>query len=153
MKKETYVQLTSGDILTVQRGIICHGVNCQARMGSGLALSIRRKWPKVFSEYEQFAKSLRDPLGSFQLVAVGTDLYVANLFTQRYYGRDGKRYADLDAIRSTASMAIERAKQLELEIFFPKIGAGLGGLSWEDEVLPALTSVAERNKYAITIFV
>jgi O-acetyl-ADP-ribose deacetylase (regulator of RNase III) len=38
------------DLLGVQRGVIVQQVNCRGAMGRGLALSIRQKWPNVYSE-------------------------------------------------------------------------------------------------------
>ena len=97
-----------------EHAIIVHGVNCQGKMNSGVAKAIREAFPVVYEEYmklynnkyqggtvdgqtwSRFLDSNRnDPLlGMAQVVRVGETLYVGNLFTQQFYGRDGKKYAE-----------------------------------------------------------
>ena len=94
-----------------EHAIIVHGVNCQGKMNSGVAKAIREAFPVVYEEYmklynnkqhggtvdgqtwSRFLDSNRnDPLlGMAQVVRVGKTLYVGNLFTQQFYGRDGKK--------------------------------------------------------------
>ena len=40
-----------GDILTIKKGIIVHGVNCQGKMGKGFALSFKRTFSNSFERY------------------------------------------------------------------------------------------------------
>lgn len=136
------------DITKVTNGIIAHGVNCLGKMGSGVALAIRTKWPKAYSEYEQFWRVFTQPkaglLGIVQTVEVDNDLYVANCFTQVIYGHDGGRYADLDAVRESLENVFAFADHKDLQIFLPRIGCGLGGLSWEGEVEPIIHQLSEE---------
>ena len=44
----TYVK---GNLLESDCNYICHQVNCQGRMGSGIAGQIREKWPIVYEMY------------------------------------------------------------------------------------------------------
>ena len=39
------------DLLKIDNGIICHQVNAMGKMGAGIALSIRKKWPVVYNDY------------------------------------------------------------------------------------------------------
>jgi O-acetyl-ADP-ribose deacetylase (regulator of RNase III) len=125
------------DITTVTSGIIVHGVNCQGVMGSGVALAIRNKWPKVYTEYRDYCHDVEptDLLGECQVVTVAKGLWVANCFSQLNFGKDGKKYADIRQLRFSLGLAYEDAIRLRTEIHAPQIGAGLGGLDW-DEVLP-----------------
>jgi hypothetical protein len=119
------------DILTVERGIICQQVNCMGVMGSGLAKSIRDKWPQVFTTYSDFCKGRKpgvDLLGEMLPVKVGEDLWVANIFSQYDYNRDGSQ------IKHTEYGALHKALR-ELpknrDIYFPYlIGAFRGGGDW-----------------------
>lgn len=45
------LKVIEGDILTVTHGIIAHQCNCRGVMGAGLALQVRNKYSKVYSEY------------------------------------------------------------------------------------------------------
>ena len=133
------------DITTVTApGLIAHGVNCQNAMGSGVARAIYTQWPKVKSEYRRNGSMI---LGDTQFVEVEPGLVVVNCFTQEYYGRDGRRYASLQAIRETLEDASEYALD-ELgvrEVHIPRIGCGLGGLDWELEVEPVLLEMEEST--------
>ena len=136
------------DITTVQRGLILHGVNCQGVMGSGVALAIRKKWSDVFPTYQKVCEAFNDPdtlLGMSHFVRVDEELYVGNLFTQKFYGRDGKRYADPVAVAETLEEAINYAKTYNLPVYMPRIGCGLGGLDWMTDVLPVVERLANSN--------
>jgi O-acetyl-ADP-ribose deacetylase (regulator of RNase III) len=120
------------DITTVTApGLIAHGVNCQNAMGSGVALALYTKWPKVKSEYHKWGSMV---LGDSQLVEVEPRLVVANCFTQDKYGRGGHRYASVGAIReSLETAAIFAMDELAVnKVHIPMIGCGLGGLEWEE---------------------
>ena len=39
------------DLTTSDADYICHQVNCQGKMNSGVAKAIRERWPVVFEQY------------------------------------------------------------------------------------------------------
>ena len=41
----------TGDLLDAPVDYICHQVNCQGRMGSGIAKQIKERWPVVYEGY------------------------------------------------------------------------------------------------------
>lgn len=85
-------------------------------------------------------------LGAAHIINVdpaSSKLYVANCYTQEFYGNDGKRYADLDAVCESLQAVFEYADSHQLDVYLPKIGTGLGGLSWNDEVKPTLQKLDE----------
>lgn len=126
-----------GNLLDAKRGIIVHGCNAQGVMGSGVALQIKQRWPKVFQSYSTFITGFKSknlsPLGKVDLVNVGHDLYVANAITQDDFGRDSaRRYCNYAAIHeafkyvaSLAGGSIER-----LPVHYPLVGAGLANGDW-----------------------
>lgn len=132
------------DITTVNYGIIAHGCNCSGGFGSGVAGAIKRKWPVV---YEMFKK---DPTGAKMLGQVryvfinGKNLIIANMYTQRFYGYGGGRYADPKAIENALQQVGHTAMLYDHNIWMPRIGCGLGGLDWETEVLPIVEKVANE---------
>lgn len=131
------IEYQQKDITTVRHGIIAHGVNCQRKMASGVAGAIKKKWPAV---YEAFME-LKPVLGEVDLIDVSLDLWVANCYTQRNYGKDGKRYANLKAIENCLLIVAKHAYALQEAIYMPKIGCGLGGLDWEADVKPILETL------------
>ena len=45
------VTFHNGNILDSGADYICHQVNCQGAMNSGVAKAIRTKWPEAYNEY------------------------------------------------------------------------------------------------------
>lgn len=119
-----------GDVLRVKVGIILHGCNAQGVMGSGVARQLRDVYPDIYTEYlahlSKF-KSARDALGSVNIVQVTDKLFVGNLITQEYYGREpGKRYVSYDAIAEcfASKHLVNNFETVNIPYL---IGAGLGG--------------------------
>lgn len=127
----------NGDILEVMNQseyAVAHGVNCQGKMASGVAGLIAHKQPRVKSKYLDLFAGCKggnpDLLGHSQEVMLSPNQVVYNCFTQEYYGRDGKQYADLEAITKSLTSSLLLASGLFFkELHIPMIGAGLGGLS------------------------
>lgn len=140
--------------------IIAHGVNCQGVMGSGVAKQIKETYPLAYNQYKQLCDTgnvdnsfvfsrFCDPtrshplLGTLQLVDHG-GVMIANLFTQEYYGKDGRRYTDQTSIYKALlhlAYTIKMTPAIHQAITIPKIGCGLGGLHWETDVEPILREV------------
>ena len=45
------IAIINGNLLDSNCDYICHQVNCQGKMNSGIAKSIREKWPVVYANY------------------------------------------------------------------------------------------------------
>ena len=123
-----------GDLLESECDYICHQVNCQGKMNSGIAKAIRETWPIVFEKYSNYYKSCNDlnlsMLGEIQLVKINDSQFICNLFSQEYYGYDGRRYTSYDAFWNCLN---------ELKLQIPKgtkiafpygIGCVRGGANW-----------------------
>ena len=142
------VTFHNGNILDSGADVICHQVNCQGAMNSGVAKAIRNKWPKVYTEYkakcdyeEATVNDLygryESPidwseclLGDIQVVLVDENKAVINMFAQQYYGYDQKRYTSYDAFWYCLGR-IKRIINPEKTIAFPaRIGCVRGGANW-----------------------
>lgn len=116
--------------------IIIHGCNCFHKMGSGLALALRNKWPSVYEADLQTVKGDRSKLGTISstVVKVPTlfgkveNLRIVNAYTQFGYGhpRDGVRHFDADALASCLRI-VNQKSGAEKRIGLPYIGSGRGG--------------------------
>ena len=147
------------DISTVTKGIIIHGCNAQGVMGSGVAKALRNKYPAIFNNYKAMCGVQGyniDVMGQVSYYNPTPRLLICNAITQEFYGKDGGRYASVDAIDRAIQEVIIWTSELYildvcyttvrddsqyLDIFMPKIGCGLGGLSWDDEVLPVVQRI------------
>lgn len=119
------------DILTVERGIIVHQVNCRGEMNSGVAKALRNKWPQVYKEYKEYCDGNSNMLGGYQFVKINDGLFVVNLFGQEKYGYDGQRYTSYAAWEKALPGIKEIIKindMLTMPIYFPYlIGCDRGG--------------------------
>ena len=138
------------DITTVDSGVLVNGVNCQRAMGSGVARAYFTKWPQVRKQYMEIFKEAMY-LGRFTpVVIVPCQLYVANCWTQEFYGRDGAVYADYGAILASVSQAAMFARNNNLDLYTPWVGCGLGGLD-QNQVKNILECIEEITKVNITV--
>lgn len=125
------------DITTVEKGIIAQGVNCKLKMGSGVAKAIKNKWSCVYDTFINSPHGYK-MLGNVVYVPISENLFVANCYTQNNYGSDGKKYANVDAISTCLHNVFTVAEDKTLNVYMPRIGCGLGGLSWEYDVEPII---------------
>lgn len=90
------------DIFESGADIICHQVNCQGVMGSGIAKQVREKYPWVYGEYKEFCKyySPNELLGLNLITYIDETHRIANLFGQEKFGYDGKCYTDYEELRN-----------------------------------------------------
>lgn len=125
-----------GDLLEAEENLILHQVNCQGKMGSGIAEQVKEKWNNVFIEYihlyrNNFANPTSHLLGNAQVVGIGKKRAVVNLFAQDRYGYDGSRYTSYDALMTALERTADVAKRHNLSVAIPhKLGSDRGGASW-----------------------
>ncbi len=145
------IKIINGDLFCSDARIIAHQVNCQGKMGSGVALQIRRKYPNVYNEYVKACKDCsEDMLGKIQIVPVNSqwngydcgsiaiphnERFVCNIFAQNYYGYDGKMYTDINALEECFTkiwwLIHEKNNNFMSKIAMPyKIGCCRGGADW-----------------------
>lgn len=116
------------NILDLTDGIICHQVNCQNKMGAGLALQIRKKWPQVYKDYISVDKML----GNIILTKINPNLVVASLCGQISYGRS-KTHTNYIALYNCFTKLKKWKDQIMpiQNIFIPyQMGCGLAGGDW-----------------------
>ncbi len=120
-----------GDILNIEAGIICHQVNCQGVMGAGLALSIKRKYPKAYYDYRDAYNNGELKLGNVIYSFVSDSLIVANLCGQYTYGFIGGNFTSYSALRKCLKNVSEKALCYGHLVYIPyKMGCGLAGGDW-----------------------
>jgi O-acetyl-ADP-ribose deacetylase (regulator of RNase III) len=105
-----------------------HGCNCAGAMGKGIAVQFKDKFPEMYREYKSLCKDGRFNLGD--LFAFQYDKgYIFNLGTQASW----RTKADIDSLQEALLKMLLFASNEKLDkIALPKIGAGLGGLVWEE---------------------
>lgn len=157
-----------GDLLKTNCDYICHQVNCQGVMASGIAKSIREKWPEVYNQYKHFCDE-HDRLacelyGGYENGPIGSDLLlgkiqkveindkqsVINMFSQLTYGYDHQRYTSYDAFIN-ALYKIRDGIPKGSKIGFPyDIGCVRGGANWN--IIETMISEVLGKNYQVEIW-
>lgn len=164
----------NGNLLNSNCQYICHQVNCQGKMNSGVAKAIREKWPIVYEKYRDWyigyeawasahenAEYKYQPadamLGSIQIVALYKDYhktenhqYVINMAAQNGYGYDGRRYTSYDAFWSCLGKIKDTIPKGSSMAFPDHIGCCRGGANWEI-ILTMITEVLSED-YEVYIY-
>lgn len=145
------IAFVAGDLLNAKEEYIAQGVaeGDQEGLGTGLALKISRKWPDVQAAFKKHARSGRFTGGDiwplepeldrpgFVYLATQPDMYHATLPYLRKAVRKLAKWAEKNRIHSVA---------------LPKIGAGLGKLSWEAEVKPLFLEHLTRGATRYVVY-
>lgn len=143
------------NIIFAEEDIIAHGCNCQGKMGSGVAKAIRARFPSAYTQYVDLcsSKKPKELLGIAQIILADSvnKKFVANCFTQEYYGYDLKRYASQEAIEKSLTEVAEFANKYNYSVALPPIGCGLGGLSW-DTIGPIVEKIFTSKRVKFTVY-
>lgn len=125
------MKVEKGNILDVENGIICHQVNCQGKMGAGLAKGIRIHFPQAYRDYIHIHNTEGLEIGMLYISDIDENLRIAHLAAQNKYGKRG-RYTDYKAFRNCLKHLKKYVKNEGIEnVYFPyKIGCGYGGGDW-----------------------
>ena len=110
--------------------IIVHICNNLGKWGAGFVLAISKKWSEPRQEY---LKLIKYKLGHVQIVQVSDDIYVANMICQNGINGKNKIFknrVDYDALERCIRKVYKFAKQNNMSIHMPLIGAGLAGGDW-----------------------
>lgn len=151
------INFVKQDLITSDADYICHQVNCQGKMNSGVAKAIRERWPIVYTTYWNTYLSGSNLLGKILLVDINENEphtwpkqpTIINMFSQEFYGYDEKRYTSYDAFVDCLQK-IKAIVPKGSKIAFPyKIGCVRGGANWN--IILTMISETLGTDYNITI--
>lgn len=119
------------------------GCNCAGGYGAGFSGFIADIFPRVEAEYRKTFDALGSPatekLGTIDAIVVDAsrEIMVINAYTQLMYRKmtdaPGRVYASLEAIENAFWLSLVNLSDKGYKyLFLPKIGAGLGGLDWQE---------------------
>ena len=126
------IEYKTGDLLAEKADALVNTVNCVGHMGAGIALQFRKAWPENFWAY---AAACRDGevrpgrMFVFETDQLAPLRYIINFPTKRHW-RDRSRLEDIDAGLEALVAEINRLRIGSVAV--PPLGAGLGGLPWEE---------------------
>ena len=131
----------TGDLFSTDAPAIGHGVNVDGIMGAGVAKIVRDRYPSAYSYYaDQCEKGLLEPGEMNGWLTAHPDskkmVVIYNLASQDRPGPNAKYEWTMQSVNS----ALHNCRALGYtKLALPRIGCGIGGLSWE--VLKPMLSV------------
>ena len=131
--------MIKGDLLAMAEAgkfdVIVQGCNCFNTMGSGIARSIREKWPQAYEADCTTLSGDKEKLGTFTMavarVADNKILGILNAYTQFGFNKPGEsndvfEYEAFQKFLNTIADALVLGDQA-ISVGFPLIGCGLAG--------------------------
>jgi O-acetyl-ADP-ribose deacetylase (regulator of RNase III) len=145
-----------GNIFESQADALVNPVNCDGYMGKGLALEFKKRFPEYFLPYKRAcaAKKLKPGLLLFVQLTIQPELVPQPPGVIMFPTKDHwKGRSRLEWIEQGLSNLQEHYKQWGLaSIAMPQIGAGLGGLKWED-VQPLIERYFRQEPVHLDVYV
>ena len=143
------VKYTGSSIFEVDAEAIASPVNCVGVSGAGLAREFRLRYPENDRIYRQACRLGR--LQPARALITDTGLlspkYIVNFPTKRHW-RDSSRFDDIRlGLRRLRGELLRRGIR---SVALPALGAGLGGLPW-DEVRRAIESEFDECEIEVTL--
>lgn len=123
------IRYETGDLLDADLPAIAHGCNTQGVMGSGIARTIRARFPVMFDIYKTLCDEGYFYLGGLFPYTHDDDYKIFNLGTQILPGPNADLIAIAVSVRRMLWLSADDGTE---QIGIPRIGAGIGGLDWGD---------------------
>lgn len=126
------INLRTGDILKANAEAIVNTVNCVGVMGRGIALQFKKAFPANFRAYALACDSGEVQPGKMFIYDTGSftnPRFIINFPTKRHW-KGKSRIEDIDS--GLAALARNISERGIKSVAIPPLGAGLGGLEWND---------------------
>ncbi|GLV58976.1 hypothetical protein KDH_58040 [Dictyobacter sp. S3.2.2.5] len=142
------IMYCEGDIFTSSAQVLVNPVNCSGVMGKGLALEFKKRYPEMFRSYQRQCKDGTLRIGWPMLYTDSTP-WILNFPTKDKVRADSK----LEYIEKGLHFLVSYSWIIGIQsIAFPKLGAGLGGLSWS-EVGPLMVDFLSYTDWDVYIYI
>ena len=142
------IKYVEGDIFKSPAQVLVNTVNTVGVMGKGLALSFKKRYPKMFDAYRKACEKHQFSIGKL-MIYYAPDHWILMFPTKaswrnpskiEYLEEGLKKFVDTYAEKGITSIA------------FPKLGCGNGELSWHD-VKPVMERYLQPLPITIYIYV
>jgi O-acetyl-ADP-ribose deacetylase (regulator of RNase III) len=140
-----------GDVFTTDARYIGHGVNCDGKMGAGIAAQVRKKFPNTHDRYVRLCEA--GNIGTGDVFACPeNDKVIVNLFTQDRPGANARYEWVFNACYDAAKKIMLAGKDTRMAI--PQIGAGIGGLEWYRvaTILDCIETLVDGFEFEVWIY-
>lgn len=144
--------IKSGNLVDATEQMLVHQANCFNTMGTGVALALRTRWPKIYIADCETIKGDKSKLGSFSKTWVNQKQIVINMYGQYAYGRD-KQYTDYEAVTKAFNAICELAVKLKITtIAIPyKMGCNNAGGDW-NVISTIIENAAKKHNLSVVAY-
>lgn len=151
------LELIQGDLFNAKADAIGHGTNTKGKMGAGIAVLFKKKFPSMHELYVELCETFGDELGGRTYLyfdGINSDTYVANIFSQKKPGANAEVDLLIDALKDAYMKLRFEAEIEDPHLAIPLIGCDIGGLDWTTEVRPAVEELMEElpKDWKLTIY-
>ena len=122
------IKYIEGDIFKSSAQTIVNPVNCVGVMGKGLALSFKKRYPKMFEQYKKVCEKYLLTIGKLMLFHE-KDHWIL-LFPTKDHWRNPSKLEYIE--KGLAKFVQTYAEKGIYSIAFPRLGCGCGEQNWED---------------------
>ncbi len=129
-----------GDILLTKAQAIAHGVAPNDHFNSGLALSLRERWPAMVKDFRHYCRTSHPKPGEVWTWHGPGGLTIVNLLTQDAVPEEGTRggKARVESVNHALKALHKAVKDESIKsLALPKLASGAGGLEFT-EVYPLI---------------
>lgn len=150
------LKIEHGDIFASRAQVLVNPVNRVGVMGAGLAKEFRFRYPSMFQLYK--ASCAKGDIANSTVflcpISVGDAPMGPNEFILCFPTKnDWRNPSHLHLIATGLAQTTELAASMGLSSFaFPALGCGLGGLSWENQVLPLMRKYLDNAPFESTVY-
>lgn len=121
------ITFVTGDMFADDSTIRINTVNCVGKMGKGVALAFKDRYPDMFRYYKRCCDAGEVKPGKLNIWKLKEGGTIVNFPTKRHW-RDDSRYEDIDAGLDALRAFLEPLGAVKVSI--PALGCGHGGLAW-----------------------
>lgn len=138
------IEFVKGDLFESGCEALVNACNTVGVMGAGLALQFKKKYPFYYADYKQACENgfffLPGHVRIYQMVSSHEPHYLISFATKGHW----REKSHLVNIKRGLYRLCDRVKARNIKsVAVPALGAGLGGLSW-DEVRPLMVAAFEQ---------
>lgn len=128
------LEVIHGSLFESPAQTLVNPVNTVGVMGKGLAKAFREHYPQINKPYREACEHGSFAIGELLLVRL-EERWILNFPTKQHYRKPSRiEYIEAGLRRFTEMVVSERITSAA----FPALGCGLGGLAFEEQVLPVM---------------
>lgn len=138
----------TGNLFDSSKLVLGHGVNCQGKMGSGIAVEFKRRYPLNYEAYRDVCLKQKLKPGMVYPFRENGHL-ILNIASQFKTGND----ANLDWLAIAMWKVLGYCEDRKMEGFaIPRIASGIGGLDYWTEVDPLLHEIFDESPLELELW-